>query len=101
MAAFYFADSPTPDSYPLPLHDALPISAPTSARSRDRVAWVTVMPEVASASASSIWLRTDWRVMRSMIFCCRAVFVSGAEFAEAGLFVSAIIAPTEIGRAHV
>ena len=63
-------------------------TAPTSARSRDRVAWVTVMPCVASASASSIWDRTDWRVMRSMIFCCRAVFVSGAL-----LFVSAIIAP--------
>ena len=55
-------------------------TAPTSARSRESVAWVTVMPIVARFSARSIWECTDVRVMRSMIFCCRAVFVSGAEF---------------------
>src|SRR5256886_16201642 len=33
---FFFNDTPTPEIYPLPLHDALPISTPSSPRRRGR-----------------------------------------------------------------
>ena len=53
------------------------LTAPSSSRSRDRVAWVTWMPSAASSSASSVCERTARPRIRSTIRACRPARVIG------------------------
>ena len=47
------------------------LTAPSSSRSRDSVAWVVSMPSASSSASSSLWLRTCWRETSSTIRACR------------------------------
>ena len=51
------------------------LTASSSTRSRDSVAWVTRTPRPASSSASSVCERTSWWASRSTIRCWRALLV--------------------------
>src|SRR5882724_512142 len=62
--------TPTPPSAPRSL------TAPSSSRSRDSVAWVTSMPSSASIAASSVWLCTDCEDRIEMMRACRPTRVA-------------------------
>ncbi|SLH38744.1 Uncharacterised protein [Mycobacteroides abscessus subsp. abscessus] len=56
---------------PAPPSAARSFTAPSSSRSRERVAWVVSMPSAASRAASSDWLRTAWAESSSTMRDCR------------------------------
>src|SRR2546430_16439478 len=89
--SFFFNDPPTTEIYPLPLHDALPISVP------ENLVPVPVAGVPFTATCTAVWsctlpVTTSWlaRVMK---------FGVGALIVMTGGVTS--VAVKQIGRAHV